>query len=79
MALKATREPHFTSVDDLETESFLEHAAFRKVAMRSLNSEAGEGSVTYYAEEQVRVVNEGESPDVDREVTSWATCPLLVD
>ncbi|KVN40321.1 hypothetical protein WT12_28885 [Burkholderia territorii] len=79
MVLNAAREPHFRSVDDLETEAFLELAASRKSAMQALSKDIAEGSVTYYAGELVKAVNEGERPDVDRAVMSMAMCTWLVD
>ncbi|KWO10360.1 hypothetical protein WM26_18585 [Burkholderia cepacia] len=79
LVLNAAREPHFRSTDDLKTEAFLDLAASKKTAMQALNKEAAEGSVTYYAEELVKAVNEGEHPDVNRAVMSLAMCTWLVD
>ncbi|WP_175836199.1 hypothetical protein [Burkholderia multivorans] len=79
LVLNAAREPHFRSVDDLNTEAFLDLAASKNAAMQALKKEAAEGSVTYYAGELVKAVNEGERPDVDRAVTSLTMCTWLVD
>ncbi|MCM2547255.1 hypothetical protein [Burkholderia glumae] len=79
LVLNKKDEPHFRSVNNFKTDALLEIAHSRAAAMREMGRERAEGSVTFFAGELVKAVNQGENADVDRALSSLTMCCWLVD
>jgi len=79
LILNTKGEPHFESVDHLNTEQLVSFAKDREQLAREKGAEWTMGAVTFFGSELVKAVNTGEHKDVSMAVTNMVMAAWLLD